>query len=98
MELSFNSTAREEKVNQATFACLKKLQSNLSNGIRITEFYIDNDIAREVRDKMEKELEGKPFEWCIVHRDTNPYTGKIQHFTGMRIGNERYYKLSYYGK
>ena len=97
MELTFNSKAREKMVNKTTTDCLNKLQTNLSNGIRITEFYIDIEIASDVRENIEKEIEGKPFNWCIVHRDTNPYTGKIQHFSGMRIGNEKYYKLEYCG-
>jgi len=97
MELTFNSTKREEWISQVFESTMKQIQDNMSNGVRITEIYLPREISTEVKDKIDGVIDGKGFGWMTVRRDTNPYTGKPQSFSGMVIGDEKYYKLQYYG-
>lgn len=98
MEFKFNNSAREEKINKLAEQQIKVIQNNLSKGVRVTEMYIDNEYASDVRDKLDKLLEGQKFSWEVVRKEPNPYTGRMQHFTGLKINGERYYKLRYYGE
>jgi DNA-dependent RNA polymerase auxiliary subunit epsilon len=98
MEFKLNTSARETTINELFEQQIKAIQSNLARGERTTEMYIDKEFSSEVREKLEKALEGKSFSFQIVRRSPNPYTGQMQHFTSELIGNERYYKLYYSGE
>lgn len=97
MELKFNNQIQTERVEQVFNRIMKSIQSNLSNGKRITEIYIDKEIAGEVKDKIVEAIKGMNFEWLIVNRGVNEYTGKPVSYISMSVGNEKYYKLKYYG-
>jgi len=98
MELKFNADARKNAVKEAFDDCMESIKSNLSQGIKETGLYIDKNIAGEVRELIDKEIEGQPFTWCIVRTGSNPHTGRIEHFSGMLVGNERFYNLKYTGE
>lgn len=97
MELKFNADARKKSIETTFKDCMKAIQNNLSQGIKETELYIDKNIAGDVRDLIDKEIKDKEFTWCIVRTGNNQYTGKVEHFTGTLVGQERYYKLKYTG-
>ena len=97
MVFTFNSSKVVERTQQVFESVMKQIQTNMSNGIRETEIYIPKEIASEVRDMIDKEIEGQKFEWRTVRRDTNQYTGKPQSFSSMVVGDDRYYKLYYHG-
>jgi hypothetical protein len=98
MEFKLNTSARETTINNLVEGQLKAIQNNLARGERTTEMYIDKELASEVREKLEKLLEDKPFTFQTVRRSPNEYTGRMQSFTSELRGNERYYKLYYSGK
>lgn len=98
MEFKLNTSARETTISKLVDEQINLIQSNLAKGERTTEMYIDKEFASEVREKLEKALEGKDFSFQIVRRSPNQYTGRMQHFTSELIGNKRYYKLYYNGK
>ena len=50
MELTFNSTKREEWISQVFESTMKQIQDNMSNGVRITEIYLPREISTEVKD------------------------------------------------
>ena len=98
MELTFNSKAKDGRVEEAYDQAMVEIKSNMDAGIRVTELYMDKDISAEVRKRIDKEIvEGKQFVWCTVRRDTNQYTGRPQSFTGATVGDQKYYKLKYFG-
>ena len=98
MEFKFNANAREERIKNEVEFQLKKIQENLSKGLRDTELYIDREIASDVREGIENELKGKNFDFCIVNRGFNQYTGKPQSYSSMTVGDQKYYKIRYYGE
>jgi hypothetical protein len=80
----------------------KLIESNLKNGKKETELYIDKEIAGEVRslisDKIKELGKENDFDWATVRTGSNPHTGRTEYFTGMVVGDKRYYKLRYCGK
>lgn len=97
MELKFNNQMQTERVQQVFNRIMKSIQSNLSNGKRLTEIYIDKEIAGEVKDKIVEAIKGMNFEWLVVNRGVNQYTGKPVAYISMTVGDEKYYKLKYLG-
>lgn len=97
MEFTFNQEKREKEINNSVDSILSQIQKNLSNGIRVIEICIPKEFANEVKEKVDEVIKGKNFEWMIVRRENNPYTGKVQHFLSETIGHEKHYKLKYYG-
>lgn len=98
MELKFNNTKQTERIEQVFNSIMKTIQNNLSNGRRITEIYIDKEISGDVKDKIVEAIKDKDFEWLIVNRGVNQYTGKPVSYISMTIGDEKYYKLKYWGE
>ena len=98
MEFKLNTSARETTINNLFEQQIKLIQSNLAKGERITELYIDKEFASEVREKLEKAFEGSSLSFQNVRRSLNEYTGKVQSFSSELRGDERYYKVSYYGE
>jgi hypothetical protein len=91
MKIEINKGNTEARVQSAFDECVKWIQANAAQGIDTTELMIDKDIAADVRDRLEKEVEGIHF--CIVDRRPNPFTYRIEHFTSKTVGNIRYYKV-----
>lgn len=97
MELKFNNQIQNQRIEQEFNRVMKSIERNLSNGKRITEIYIEKEISGEVKDKIIEAIKGKNFEWMVVNRGVNQYTGKPVAYIGMTVGDERYYKLKYLG-
>ena len=97
MELTFNSNKVQERIKEVFESVMKQIQTNMSNGIRETEIYLPKEISSDVRDLIDEQIKGKDFNWMVVGRGYNQYTGKPVSYISETIGNERYYKLKYYG-
>lgn len=97
MELTFNSNKVQERIKEVFESVMKQIQTNMSNGIRETEIYLPKEISSDVRDLIDEQIKGKDFNWMVVGRGYNQYTGKPVSYISEIIGNERYYKLKYYG-
>lgn len=97
MEFILNKSARETTINKLVDEQVNLIKKCLERGQETIDLYIDNEYASDVRDKLQVILDGK-FTFCIVRTNHNQYTGKIQHFTGETIGDERHYKIRYIGK
>ena len=96
MEFKFNNDAREKRIQDLVSLNLAKIQYNLSKGLKDTELYIDKEVASEVKELIEKELPSD-FGFCIVNRGVNQYTSKPVSYISMTIGDDKYYKVRYYG-
>jgi len=96
MEFKFNADAREQRIEELVKVNLAKIQYNLSKGLRDTELYIDKEVAFEVKDRIENELPSN-FEFCVVNRGFNQYTGKPVSYLSMTVGDDKYYKVRYHG-
>ena len=95
MELTFNSNKVQERIKEVFESVMKQIQTNMSNGIRETEIYLPKEISSDVRDLIDEQIKGKDFNWMVVGRGYNQYTGKPVSYISEIIGNERYYKLKY---
>lgn len=91
MKIEVNKSAKDDRIKNSFDECVKWITANASQGIEETELMIDVDIAYDVRDKLEAEVEGIRF--MVVDRRPNQYTGQMQSFTGKTVGNIRYYKV-----
>ena len=97
MEFTFNQEQVKERVQSVAQQILNDIQNNMSKGIRETEMYIPKDILYDVTEIINKET-GDQFDWMVVKRDHNQYTGKPQSFRGMDMGDGTVYKkLRYNG-
>jgi hypothetical protein len=94
MEYTLNKNARENTIKELFNEAMEKIKANLNKGVAETELYIDKDFAGDVRSLLEKEL-GEKFTFCIVRTGNNPHTGRVEHFTGMLVGDQRYYKVKF---
>ncbi len=91
MEIKVNKNALEQRIKDETERCIKQIQDNAKNGINVTELYIPKDIGIDVKDNLIKEIDNINF--CVVDRRVNSYTGKMDSFSGMTIGEDKYYKV-----
>lgn len=93
--LKLNSDQREKSIQTEIDLCYKLIESNLNKGQKDTELYVPKDLGSEIRAGLEKKFlaEKAPLIFMIVDRRLNPHTGNMDSFTGMTIGNERYYKV-----
>lgn len=97
MEFVFNQEVKNDRISEVSKKILNDIQTNMSKGIRETEMYIPKEILYDVCEIIEKET-GSKFDWMVVKRDYNQYTGKPQSFTGMSMGDGTFYKkLRYNG-
>ena len=100
MNLEFNENAKEGRIVSAFNRVMQDLSNNLQNGNEYTEIYVDKDIGGEVRRRLEAEFEkqGKAdnFEFCVVDKRRNDLGNhRMMYFTGMTVGDQKYYKLRY---
>ena len=98
MEFKLNTSARETKINELAEKQIKAILNNLNKGERVTEMCMPKEIAGDVREKLDELLKGQPFFWETLRREPNPYTGRMQYFTGITIGDDKHYKLRYNGE
>lgn len=86
-----NEDAVKTRIVNAIEKSITCIKANANKGIKITELIIDKDIASDVREELEKLVEG--IEFLVVRRSPNPYTGRMQSFTSEVIGDNKHYKV-----
>ena len=91
MKITVNKDAKTNTVNELFNRCVKAIMFNADNGIDVTELFVPVDFAGDVRERLEKEIEGIDF--LIVRRGVNPLTGRPCDYTGETINGERRYKV-----
>jgi len=91
MTIKVNTDARNERIQKSFDIVIKEIKQNAEAGNPCTIATIDKDIASDVRALLEKEVKG--IEFCVNDRRPNPHTGQMQYFTGLTIGDIRYYKI-----
>jgi hypothetical protein len=96
MDLKFNKSAEELKIQNHFKVAMFKIKENLEKGNRIIEFAFPIEIASEVRRLIDEELKAYSFNWMIMRKGENQ-NGKVVDFISQTIGNERHYKLNYFG-
>ncbi len=97
MELVFNSTAKEKRVQSEFHDCMTQLQNNLKDGQKATELYISKDIYLDVKKLIEKEIEGKNISFVIVGHTVNQFTYRRESLLSEVVGDQRFCKLVYHG-
>lgn len=93
--MQLNKTLKDERIQKATDEAMATLQSNCVNGIDTTELLIDLDIASDVRSEITDKLDADKtnYEFCVVRRGNNQFTGRPESFTGETRGDKKYYKI-----
>ena len=97
MQFNLNANARQSQIDSITQSNINMIKQHLDQGKTDIELMIENEFAAEVRDKLTDLFEGQ-FDWLIIRREPNPHTGRMQHFTSERIGDQRRYKIRYITK
>ena len=90
-----NKNAQQNQIDVEVRSCMDFIKENASKGISSTELLIPKHVASEVRAEIEKQLteSGTRFEFQVVRRSPNEFTGRMQYFTSELVGDERRYKL-----
>lgn len=97
MDYTFNKSAEEEMINVYLKQSLEQIKISLQRGRRIIDLAFPIEIAGKVRRKIDEELEGKQFNWLVAYRGINQY-GKEVDFISKTIGNEKHFRLNYFGE
>ena len=98
-KIVFNRSAYMEKVLNAYLESIKTIKKCFADGQEKVHLYINKEVAADVKELIEKNLKQNniKFYWDIVDRRPNEFTGKMQSFASMTIGDDRYYVLVYNG-
>jgi hypothetical protein len=96
MDLKFNKSAEDLMIQHHFKIAMDSIKNNLVQGKRITELAFPIEIASEVRRLIDEELKAYSFNWMIMRKGENQ-NGKVVDFISQTIGNERHYKLNYFG-
>jgi len=96
MDLKFNKSAEELKIQNHFKVAMFKIKENLEKGNRITELCFPLEIASDVKSLIDEEIKELQFDWLIMYKGENQY-GKVVNFVSKTIGNEKHYKLNYFG-
>ena len=90
-----NRNAQQNQIEVEVRSCMDSIKENASKGISSTELYVPKHVASEVRAEIEKQLtaSGTRFEFQVVRRSPNEFTGKMQYFSSETVGDQRRYKL-----
>jgi len=82
-EVAFNKA--EKNANQM----YEMISRNAEEGRDRTELMFDTSIYSETLELLEKKLEGTSYDWVIIMRSPNQFTGRINHFSSEIIGDVR---------
>jgi hypothetical protein len=96
MDLKFNKSAEDAMIQHHYKIAMDEIKNNLVQGKRITELAFPIEIASDIRKLIDEELKEHSFNWLIMYKGENQY-GKVVNFVSQTIGNERHYKLNYFG-
>lgn len=92
MKIEVDESARASRIDAAVKECLDKIKANAAQGNRTTELYVLLDIASDVRQRLEDEVDDITF--LVVRHAPNPYTGRMDHFSSRTEGDHKYYKVT----
>ena len=82
-EVAFNKA--EKNANQM----YEMISRNAEEGRDRTELMFDTSIYSETLELLEKKLEGTSYDWVIIRRAPNQFTGRVNHFSSETIGDVR---------
>ena len=97
MDLKFNKSAENAMIQHHYKLAMDEIKNNLLQGKRITELVFPIEIAGEVRKLIDEELKEHSFNWLIAYKGTNQY-GKEVNFISKTIGDEKHFRLNYFGE
>ncbi len=94
-KITVDQSIRNNRIEETAKDCLECIQGNALLGVHTTDLFIDKEIAGDVKEEIVRQLnESKTtYEFLIVARGFNQYTGKPQSYTSETIGTEKHYKI-----
>lgn len=92
MKIEVNEKAKTDSVKSWFEKSVAAINKNAEKGSRTTDLLIPKEIAADVRERLEEEVKGLNF--AIVAKRPNPYTGRMDYFTGETRGENRFYKVT----
>lgn len=94
-KIEINTNKLQTKINERVSELIKQIQNNASNGKSITHLYIEKEIAYDVKSELEKQLKesGTNYDFMIVKRGFNKFTGRPESYISETIDNDKYYQI-----
>ena len=94
-QLIVNMEARLQRINECATNAIKEATKNAEAGISKTDLYFPKDISYAVRDTLEEMLKASNtrYDWNIVARGSNQFTGRPESYISESIGDDRHYQL-----
>lgn len=96
MDLKFNKSAEESKIQKYFTFAMDSIKNNLLQGKRVTNLSLPIEIASEVRKLIDEELKEQSFNWLVAYKGINQL-GKEVNFISHTIGDEKHFRLNYFG-
>ena len=96
--IKVDTSILKSRIESEAKNCIDVISSNAKKGINVTELYVSLDIHSDIRSHITSELKksGTNFDFLIVDRRPNEFTGKMMSFSGKTVGQERYWKVKIY--
>ena len=94
-KITINKDIQSSLIKDQADQVISNIVNNANNGIEITEVFLPKDIASGIRDEIERQLDESKtnYDFLVVDRRPNEFTGRMGYFTGKTIGNQKYYKI-----
>ena len=87
--IKVNKEAGFNKAQKNANQMYEIISANAAEGRDRTELMFDNSIYSETLELLEKKLEGTSYDWVVIRRAPNQFTGRMNHFSSERIGDNR---------
>lgn len=88
----------KERINAEVNNCIEQITENAKDGIAVTELclpkHISSDIKNALSDALEKD--GTNFDFLVIRKGINEFSGRTQYFISETIGDDRYFKIKIY--
>lgn len=93
--ITVDTQARQITIDHYVDKAIGLIEVNASSGKAVTELSFPKEFAGAIRDEIEKRLteSGTKYDFMIMDRRPNPYTGRMEQFSGITIGEDRHYKI-----
>ncbi len=96
MDLKFNKEAENIKIQKQFKIAMNDIKRNIEKGNRITNLSFPIEIASEIRKLIDEEIKDQSFNWLIIYKGTNQYGNEVN-FISQTIGDEKHFRLNYFG-
>jgi hypothetical protein len=96
MDLKFNKSAEDLMIQHHYKLAMDSIKNNLLQGKRVTNLSLPIEIASEVRKLIDEELKEQSFNWLVAYKGINQL-GKEVNFISQTIGDEKHFRLNYFG-